>query len=36
VDLGYIEEVMGRRWMADYVEISKMLQGLWAGWSRIS
>ena|SRR5579884_530726 len=36
VDLGYIEEVMGRRWMADYVEISKMLQGLYASWSRTS
>jgi four helix bundle protein len=36
VDLGYIEEVMGRRWMADYVEISKMLQGLHASWSRFS
>ena len=34
VDLGYIEEVVGRRWMADYVEISKMLQGLHASWSR--
>jgi four helix bundle protein len=33
VDLGYIEEVAGRRWMADYVEISKMLQGLHASWS---
>src|SRR5271166_452729 len=26
IDLGYIEEVVGRRWMADYVEISRMLQ----------
>ena len=34
VDLGYIEDVTGRRWMADYVEISKMLQGLHASWSR--
>src|SRR6202030_1955843 len=33
VDLGYIEEVAGRRWMADYVEISKRLQGLYASWS---
>src|SRR5437660_7887359 len=36
VDLGYIEEVVGRRWMADYVEISRMLQGLYASWSRSS
>ena len=33
VDLGYVEEVAGRRWIADYVEISKMLQGLRASWS---
>src|SRR5881275_592071 len=32
VDLGYIEEVAGRQWVADYVEISKMLQGLYASW----
>jgi len=36
IDLGYIEDVVGRRWMADYVEISKMLQGLHASWSRSS
>ena len=36
VDLGYVEEVVGRRWIADYVEISKMLQGLHASWSRSS
>ena len=36
IDLGYIEEVMGRRWIVDYVEISKMLQGLNARWSRSS
>ena len=34
VDLGYIEEVAGCRWVADYVEISKMLRGLHASWSR--
>jgi four helix bundle protein len=34
VDLGYIEEIVGRRWMADYVEISKMLQGLHMSWLR--
>jgi len=34
VDLGYIEDVAGRRWIADYVEISRMLQGLHASGSR--
>src|SRR5260370_40513721 len=28
IDLGYIEEVAGRRWIADYVEISRLLMGL--------
>ena len=36
IDLGYIEEVVGQRWMADYVEIRRMLQGLYASWSRSS
>ena len=36
VDLGYVEEVAGRLWIADYVEISKMLQGLYASWLRSS
>jgi four helix bundle protein len=36
VDLGYIESDEGRRWIADYVEISKMLQGLYASWSSVS
>ena len=36
VDLGYVEEVVGRRWIADYVEISKMLQGLYDSWLRSS
>ena len=36
VDLGYVEEVTGRRWIADYVEISRMLQGLRASWSSSS
>jgi four helix bundle protein len=36
IDLGYIEEVTGRGWVADYVEISKMLRGLHASWSRSS
>ena len=34
IDLGYIEELVGRRWIADYVEISKMLRGLYASWLR--
>ena len=34
IDLGYIEEVTGRKWIADYVEISRMLQGLYTSWSR--
>src|SRR6266481_1608813 len=36
IDLGDIEGVAGRRWIADYVEISKMLQGLRASWSSLS
>src|SRR5437016_2995 len=36
IDLGYLEGVVGRRWMAEYVEISRMLQGLYASWSRPS
>ena len=35
IDLGYIEEVAGRRWVAGYVEISRMLQGLYTSWSRL-
>ena len=34
VDLGYIEEVVGRRWSSEYVEISKMLRGLHDSWTR--
>ncbi len=36
VDLGYIEDVVGQRWIAGYVEISRMLQGLYASWQRSS
>ncbi len=36
IDLGYIEDVVGRGWIAGQVETSKMLQGLDAGWSRSS
>ena len=34
IDLGYIDDVVGRGWVAGYVEISKMLPGLYASWSR--
>ena len=34
VDLGYIEEVMGRKWVDGYGEVSRMLRGLHASWSR--
>ena len=33
IDLGYVEEVAGRRWQDGYVEISRMLRGLHASWS---
>jgi four helix bundle protein len=36
IDLGYIEDVAGRKWIDGYVEISRMLQGLYASWSRSS
>src|SRR5690348_10155290 len=34
VDLGYVEEVVGRRWSSEYVEISKMLRGLHDSWAK--
>jgi four helix bundle protein len=34
IDLGYIDEERGRRWVADFAEISRMLRGLYASWSR--
>ena len=36
IDLGYVEEITGRKWMEDYVEVSRMLRGLHASWSRSS
>ena len=36
IDLGYVEEVTGGKWIDGYVEISKMLRGLHASWSRAS
>ena len=34
VDLGYIDEERGKRWISDFAEISRMLRGLHASWSR--
>ena len=34
VDLGYIDEERGKRWVADFAEISRMLRGLYASWAR--
>jgi four helix bundle protein len=34
VDLGYVEEVVGRKWIDGYGEVSRMLRGLHASWSR--
>jgi four helix bundle protein len=36
IDLGYVEELTGRKWMDGYGEISRMLRGLYASWSRAS
>jgi four helix bundle protein len=36
VDLGYVEEATGRKWQDGYIEISRMLRGLHASWSRAS
>ena len=33
IDLGYVEEVTGRKWIDGYIEISRMLRGLYASWS---
>jgi four helix bundle protein len=33
VDLGYIDEERGKRWIADFAEISRMLRGLYASWA---
>ena len=34
VDLGYVDGERGKRWMSDFAEISRMLRGLYASWSR--
>ena len=36
IDLGYVEEMVGRKWMDSYGEVSRMLRGLHASWSRPS
>jgi four helix bundle protein len=36
VDLGYVDEEQGRKWMDGYGEVSRMLRGLHASWSRPS
>ena len=33
IDLGYVEQEVGSGWIANYVEISKMLRGLHTSWS---
>ena len=32
VDLGYVDEERGGRWVSDFAEISRMLRGLYASW----
>ena len=32
IDLGYVEQEVGSGWIANYVEISKMLRGLHTSW----
>ena len=36
IDLGYVEEVTGGKWIDGYVEISRMLRGLHTSWARSS
>ena len=36
IDLGYLEEELGRKWRDGYIEISRMLRGLHASWSGAS
>ena len=36
IDLRYVEDVTGGKWIDGYVEISRMLRGLHASWSRPS
>ena len=36
LELGYVEEVTGGKWIEGYIEISRMLRGLHGSWSRSS
>ena len=36
IDLGYLEEELGRKWQDGDIEISRMLRGLHASWSGAS
>jgi four helix bundle protein len=35
VDLGYVDEERGSKWVSDFAEISRMLRGLYARWAGI-
>jgi four helix bundle protein len=34
VDLGYLDEEQGGKWVSNFAEISRMLRGLYASWAR--
>ena len=34
IDLEYVEDVVGRKWIDGYGEVSRMLRGLHTSWSR--
>jgi four helix bundle protein len=36
IDLEYVEDATGRKWIDGYIEISRMLRGLHASWLRSS
>jgi four helix bundle protein len=36
IDLGYVEESTGRKWIDGYIEVSRMVRGLHSSWSRSS
>jgi four helix bundle protein len=36
IDLGYVEEETGQRWLSGYGEISRMLRGLHMSWMRLT
>jgi four helix bundle protein len=35
VDLGYVDEERGSKWVSDFAEISRMLRGLYTRWAGI-